>query len=133
MPYAAASTHGRLLDRLNQRRRSLGISCAVLARRTGVSLRTIQRILSGEELNPGFSTVASLAHELGIGLRFDDEVDVHKIRRRQAEQKARRLLALVQGNAALEAQAVSSRTMNDLRKQTINELLAGPPRKLWAD
>ena len=122
-----------LSSRLNERRERLGISCAVLASRTGVSLRSIQRILSGEETNPGFSTVASLAQELGIGVRFDDEVDIRTIRRRQAERKAERILAIVQGSSALEAQAVSRGTMHDLREKTINELLAGPPRKLWAD
>jgi transcriptional regulator with XRE-family HTH domain len=119
--------------RLNERRERLGISCSVLARRTGISLRSVQRILSGEETNPGFSTVAGLARELGVGVRFDDEVDVRTIRRRQAERKAERLLAIVQGSSALEAQALSRETIRDLREKTINELLAGSDRKLWAD
>jgi hypothetical protein len=93
----------------------------------------VQRILSGEETNPGFSTVAGLARELGVGVRFDDEVDVRTIRRRQAERKAERLLAIVQGSSALEAQALSRETIRDLREKTINELLAGSDRKLWAD
>jgi transcriptional regulator with XRE-family HTH domain len=120
-------------QRLNERRRRLGISCAVLARRTGVSLRNVQRILSGEETNPGFSTVASLARELGLGIRFEDQADVRAIRRRQAEQKAARILAIVQGTCALEAQAVSRETMRDLRERTIHELLGGSDRRLWAD
>jgi transcriptional regulator with XRE-family HTH domain len=119
--------------RLNERRERLGISCSVLARRVGVSLRSVQRILSGEELNPGFSTVAKLAGELGVSVRFDDEVDVRTFRRRQAERKAERILAIVQGSSALEAQGLSRETLRDLREKTINELLAGSPRKLWAD
>lgn len=122
-----------LSRRLNGRREKLGISCSVLARRTGISLRSVQRVLSGEETNPGFSTVAKLARVLGVGVRFDDEVDVRTIRRRQAERKAERILAIVQGSSALEAQALSRKTMRDLREQTIHELLAGSPRKLWAD
>ncbi len=118
---------------LNDRRERLGISCSVLAKRTRLSLRSVQRILSGEETNPGFSTLASLARELGVGVRLDDEADVRTIRRRQAERKADRILAIVQGSSALEAQAVSRKTMRDLREKTINELLAGSPRKLWAD
>jgi transcriptional regulator with XRE-family HTH domain len=122
-----------MFRRLNERRQRLGVSCSVLAKRTGVSLRSVQRVLSGEETNPGFSTVASLAHELGVGVRFDDEVDVRTIRRRQAERKAERILAIVQGSSALEAQALSRETIRDLREKTVNELLAGSPRKLWAD
>jgi hypothetical protein len=93
----------------------------------------VQRILSGEEMNPGFSTVASLARELGVGVHFEDDVDIRTIRRRQAEKKAERILAIVQGNSALEAQSMSRETMRDLREQTIHELLAGSDRKLWAD
>ena len=119
--------------RFNERRERLGISCSVLAKRTGMSLRSIQRILSGEETNPGFSTVASLARELGVGVRFDEEVDVRTIRRRQAERKAERILAIVQGSSALEAQAMARETIRDLREKTINELLAGSDRRLWAD
>jgi len=119
--------------RLNERRERLGISCSVLAKRAGISLRSVQRILCGEELNPGFSTVATLARELGVGVRFDEEVDVRTIRRRQAERKAERILAIVQGTSALEAQGLSRETLRDLREKTINELLAGSDRKLWAE
>jgi transcriptional regulator with XRE-family HTH domain len=120
-------------SRLSERREKLGLSCSVLARRVGISLRSVQRILSGEEANPRFATVASLARELGVGVRFDDEVDLRTIRRRQAERKAARILALVQGSSALEAQGLSNKTLRDLREKTIHELLAGSPRKLWAD
>jgi transcriptional regulator with XRE-family HTH domain len=119
--------------RLNERREKLGISCAVLAKRTGISLRSVQRIFSGEESNPGFSIVASVARELGLGVRFDDEMDVPTIRKRQAERKADRLLAIVQGSSALEAQAVPRKSIREMREKTINELLAGSDRKLWAD
>jgi transcriptional regulator with XRE-family HTH domain len=119
--------------RLKARRERLGISCSVLAKRVGISLRSVQRILSGEETNPGFSTVAALAHELGVGVRFDDELDIRAIRRRQAERKAERIVAIVQGSSALEAQGVSRETLRELREKTINELLAGSNRKLWAD
>ena len=130
--YMAQTTHP-MFRHLSERRRRLGISCAVLAKRIGVSLRSVQRILSGEETNPGISTVASLARELGVGVRFVDEVDVRTMRRRQAERKTKRILAIVQGSSALEARSLSRKTMRDLREKTINELLAGSDRKLWAD
>jgi transcriptional regulator with XRE-family HTH domain len=120
-------------SRLNERREKLGLSCAVLAKRAGISLRSVQRILSGEETNPGFATVTSLARELGVGVRFEDEVDVRTIRRQQAERKAARILALVQGTSALEAQGLDRETLRDLREKTIHELLAGSPRRLWAE
>jgi hypothetical protein len=93
----------------------------------------VQRILSGDEVNPGFATLSALARELGIGVRFDDQLPIASIRRRQAERKADRVLAIVQGSSALEGQAVSRQTMKKLREKTINELLAGSPRKLWSN
>lgn len=122
-----------ITQRLNARREKLGISCALLAKRLGVSLRTVQRILSGEEMNPGFATIHALARELGLGVRLDEETDIRAVRRRQAEHKADRLLAIVQGTSALEGQAMDRETVADLREKTIHELLAGPNRKLWAD
>jgi transcriptional regulator with XRE-family HTH domain len=118
---------------LNKRRQRLGMSYAVLAKRIGISLRSVRRILSGGETNAGISTVASLARELGVSVRFVDEVDVRTMRRRQAERKTKRILAIVQGSSALEARSLSRKTMRDLREKTINELLAGSDRKLWAD
>jgi transcriptional regulator with XRE-family HTH domain len=116
----------------DQRRKRMGLSCAALAKRTGLSLRTVQRVLSGSEPDPGFSTVAKLARELGVALRFDED-DVHALRRKQAEKKAGQIIALVQGTSALESQALSSEALRDLRERTINELLAGSNRKLWGD
>lgn len=118
---------------LNQRRQKLGISCAVLAKRAGISLRSVQRILSGEETNPGLATLTALARELGVGVCLDDQADVYTLRRRQAERKAQRILAIVQGSSALEAQGLPRKSLREMRDKTIHELLAGSPRKLWAD
>ena len=121
-----------LSRRFDRRRQDLGLSCAALAHRTGLSLRTVQRVLSGNEKDPGFSTVASLANALGVSMRFDED-DLHEVRRKQAERKAERIVALVQGTSALEAQALSQQSMRDLKERTVHELLAGSSRKLWAE
>jgi hypothetical protein len=93
----------------------------------------VQRILSREETNPGLKTFSALAHELGVSISLQHEMAASEILRKQAERKAKRILALVHGNAALEAQTASSQTMRDLREITIQELLAGSRRRLWAD
>ena len=120
-----------LSTRLNNRRKKLGLSCAALAGRTGLSLRTVQRIMSGEEGDPGFSTVASLCEAMGMRLEFG-EIDVAGLRRKQAEQKADRIVAMVQGTSGLESQALAKRTLRDLREKTVIQLLAGSNHKLWA-
>lgn len=121
-----------LASRLNERREALGLSCAALAQRTGLSLRTVQRALSGNGSDPSFSTIASLAEGLGVGVRFE-EMDADVMRRRQASEKAERLVALVQGTAALESQGLSAAALRDLRNRMIHDLLAGSNHKLWAE
>jgi transcriptional regulator with XRE-family HTH domain len=120
-------------QQFDRRRLELGFSCAALATRTGLSLRTVQRVLGGEESDPAFSTVVALGNALGIAVRFDDKADVRKLRRRQAERKASHVLALVQGTSALEAQGLSPKAMRDVHERTVNELLAGSNKRLWAD
>ena len=122
-----------LSQRLNERREDLGMSCAVLSRLTGLSLRTVQRVLSGTEIDPGFATVAAIAKALGASLRLDEEQDINAVRLRQAERKAERLVSLVRGTSALEAQPVDKETAKSFRDRTVKELLSGSNRKLWAE
>jgi hypothetical protein len=56
-----------------------------------------------------------------------------EILEKQARKKAERLVGMVQGTSALEAQAVSSRHIGQMIKKTIHELLAGSRRSLWAE
>jgi transcriptional regulator with XRE-family HTH domain len=128
-----AATIETIFKRLNERRQDLGMSCAALAKATGLSLRTVQRVLSGEEKDPGFRTVSALAEALGASLRLQAEADLNTLRRDQAERKAERIVALVKGTSALEGQAVDGETEKALRERTVRDLLAGSNRKLWAE
>lgn len=121
-----------LLAKLEHRRREMGLSCAAVAQRSQLSLRTVQRVLSGQEKDAGFTTVLRLAECLGLSIDVSGPA-VEDMRLRQAQQKARRLVAQVQGNAALETQGVSKEMVERMEQQTVHELLAGPPRRLWAE
>ena len=57
-----------ILAALDDRRRELGMSMSVLARRSGVSLPTLQRVLRGR--NGGMlATLEAIARALGTELR----------------------------------------------------------------
>lgn len=127
---------------LDRRRRDLGMSYRVVSEMSGVSLPVVQRILSAKLQSPSFPNVMAVAKALGGGVpriepdgycTFDFPVSAEKLRERQAEKKARRLVSLVQGTSALEAQAVGSDTYNDMIRRTTRELLVGPGRRLWAE
>ena len=125
-----------LLKDLDVRRRDLGLSYELLAKRCGVSRPTVQRILSGRHPSASFANIVAIAESLGLAIRDppqDSKVDPGRLRREQAERKARKLVALVQGTSGLEGQAVDRVAVESMVEQTTHELLAGPKRKLWSD
>lgn len=123
----------KLCESLNVRRRRLRMSCSVLARRSGVSMPTVVRILSGTYSKASFANVAAVAEALGIGIKFEPVTKIADLREAQARQKARRLVGMVQGTSGLEAQALDDDELTDMTRQTVHELLAGSSRKLWSE
>jgi transcriptional regulator with XRE-family HTH domain len=122
-----------LLLALDRRRRDLGLSYDLLSKRCGVSRPTVQRILSGRQAAASFSNILAIAESLGLALRLDSKVAPPELKREQAERKARKLVALVQGTSGLEGQAVDRETIESMVEQTTQELLAGSKRRLWSD
>lgn len=128
-----------LLEQLEARRARLGISKIQLARRSGVSLPTVHRLLSGKEKRPHLDTLSALAVALGVEVRLASTAHMHEstkvraFREEQAREKAASLTRLVQGTMALEAEAVGVEVLEEMQEQTMHTLLAGPPRRLWGD
>ncbi len=123
----------QMLKNLDKRRRELGLSYELLSKRCGVSRPTVQRILSGQNAAASFANIVAIAESLGLALRFDSTVDPAAFKREQAERKAKKLVSLVQGTSGLEGQAVDSKAVNSMIKQTTHELLAGSKRRLWSE
>ena len=122
-----------LLTSLDQRRRDLGLSYDLLSKRSGVSRPTVQRILSGRQAAASFSNILAIAEALGLTLQFDSHAAPHQLKHAQAERKAKKLVALVQGTSGLEGQAVDQEAVESMIAQTTVELLAGSKRKLWSE
>ncbi len=126
-----------LFRQLDDLRSELGMSCAALAKRAGLGLRTVQRILAGEESDGRVKSIVALARALGARIEIEPsgeirlDADPTALRQEQAEAKARRLVSMVQGTSALEAQAVSSEVVVSMNASTTAQLLAGPDRRLW--
>ncbi len=122
-----------LLKNLDERRRDLGLSYELLSKRCGVSRPTVQRILSGRHVAASFANIVAIAESLGLDLRFDARVDAGDLKREQAERKAKKLVALVQGTSGLEDQAVDKKAVASMVEQTTQELLTGSKRRLWSE
>ena len=117
---------------LNSRRIELDMTFAVLAERSGLSLPTVQRILAGKQ-EPTSGHLNALAEAMGMALKLVPKVRPTQLKLRQAQAKAQRLVALSQGTAALEAQAVGQKTRKNLVKETVQQLLAKPKQLLWSN
>lgn len=126
-------TSGDILAELDLRRRELRMPVLVLAKRSGVPFRTVQRIIGGRHDKATWASVHALARALGLDLELRSVVDAESLREQQARKKAERLMRMVQGTAALEAQAVAPQKYEQMLRRTIHEILAGPARKLWVE
>lgn len=119
------------LRKLDVRRRQLGMSRAVLARRAKISVPTVHRILTGKEDSPSVQTLEALASALGMSVQFVETVDAETLREQQAQQRAAHMVGMVQGTMGLEAQAIGSQEIELLQRRNAHRLLAGSNRRLW--
>src|SRR2546426_6815411 len=100
------------LKQLNDRRKEIGMTFAVLAQWSRVPLPTVQRILYGDERRPDFHKVSAIARALGITLTIAPTsttmttIPAQEFRRQQAERKAQQLVSMTQATSGLESQAV---------------------------
>lgn len=126
------ATHRLQSEYLERRRRELGISRPVLAQRSGVSLPTVTRILTGDLNHTSVANVRTVAAALGVELAVEATTDSHELREREALAKATKIVRLVQGSSGLEAQAVDPVAYQRMINQTTHELMAGSRRRIWA-
>jgi len=122
-----------LLAELEHRRRELRMPYRALARRSGVGLRTVHRVLSRDTSNLNLRTLTAIADALGADVGLVRRRGIRAIQRRHAKAKAKRLAAIAQGTAALEGQAVSPDAMADLAQDIEKKLLVGPKIRLWSE
>jgi transcriptional regulator with XRE-family HTH domain len=127
------------LSQLDERRKALGMSRSALARRSGVSLPTVQRVLTGTEPTPSLPVVHALAQALGVQVNLGHDAAIRsttsatEFRRQRALTKARQLTGMLQATMGLEAQAVAPQTLDDLTERQAEQLLGGSGRRLWDD
>ena len=118
-----------LARELDTRLKNLGMTQRQLAARAQVGLATVQRVLRGRSAT--LDSISKVARALGLEVDVRVREEINDLRLRQARQKARRLVGLVQGSAGLEGQAVDERALHEMVERTARELLEGRARVLW--
>ena len=106
------------------------MSISDLARRSGVSRATVIRILGGKDENYSVSNLQGILSALGMKMDLS-AIPAKRFKDAIATQKARRLIALTQGNVALESQAVSA-AFARAHLEAAKARIASSSRKLWA-
>lgn len=122
-----------LFEKLELRRRELGLSQANLAAKCGVSLPTVHRILTGHASAASIENTLAIAQALGMDLDAVPRVKPKEVLEQQARKKAERLVGMVQGTSALESQGLPADQIALMIKKTTKELLAGSRHRLWAE
>ena len=127
-----AKLYEGIVSQLNRQKEDLGMTYAVIATRSGVSEPTVKRILSGQHPSAHFAYVLAIAECLGVDLLAKPK-SAHKIRLKQAKEKALKILKLVRGNAALEGNKLSKSATARMLQNTTLKLLSGPSKHLWSN
>ena len=128
-----------LFQELEKRRKELGMSRLALARRSRVSLPTINRILSDKQDGNGqlpkggrasFANVAAVADALGLTLTAPEKATSDEFCQQEARRKAKRVVGMVQGTSGLEGQGLDQQEMESLVVKATKRILKSK-RKLW--
>ncbi len=120
----------RFLRFYKNRINELDMSISDLARRSGVSRATVIRILGGKDERYSVSNLQAVLSALGMKMDLL-AIPAKGFKNSIATQKAKRLIALTQGNVALESQAVSAASAQEHLEAT-KARIASSSRKLWA-
>jgi transcriptional regulator with XRE-family HTH domain len=127
-----------ILEKLDQRRRDLGVPYHALASLSKLGIATVQRTLQGTT-EARLETLDSLARALGTTLTLGvnrqmiAEASVDAMLSARAGEKAETLVGLAQGTAGLEGQAVTRKARQAAVRELTRKLLTGSRRKLWED
>ena len=91
------------LDLINQiivRKKQINITVDNLAKLSGVSIRTINRLLKNEDVK--LSTIEHVTNFLGLDFAGNEQVSLSTLKEQRAHEKALFLASIVQGTSALE-------------------------------
>ena len=113
-------------------RSALGMTQGQLAERVGSSQRAIVR-LEKEEGDPQFSTLKKVAESLNCELlvRFVPKVDMEKLVREKARDRAENLVAMSVASANLEIQKPEKSVVRDEVRRLTQEIFSKKRSSLW--
>ena len=123
-------TRSQLIEKIEIRKEVLGISIENLAKLSHSGIRTVNRLLAGEDVK--LSTVEKITNILGLDFAGNETIPLKELEKQRAKQKAIFMASLVQGTSALEMQGLEKNTLDKMIHKFEKEFLAGAYRDhLW--
>jgi predicted DNA-binding mobile mystery protein A len=115
-------------------RTTLGMTQEQLGRRASQDGRLIRLLESGKG-DPQLSTLKKTANglECDLIIRFVPRKPILKLMRERAEKKAKQIIQLSKGSAALEEQEPEEKYIKHQIKERVEELIDKKPSLLWED
>ena len=119
-----------LINKIIERKKQLGITVENLAQLSGVSPRTINRVLQNEDVK--LSTIEALTEFLGLDFAGNEVISFKDLQKSRAHEKAILLASIVQGTSALEMQGLEDDGINNIVSMYEKEFLYGEYKQtLW--
>lgn len=119
-----------LINQIIRRKEQLGITVENLAKLSGVSIRTINRLLKNEDVK--LSTIEHVTNFLGLDFAGNEQVPLSVLKQQRAHEKALFLASIVQGTSALEMQGLEDESLNAIISSYEHEFLSGSYQNtLW--
>ena len=112
-----------LINQIIARKEHLGITIENLAKLSGISVRTVNRLLKNEDVK--LSTVEHVTNFLGLDFAGNEQVSLSALKKHRAHEKALFLASIVQGTSALEMQGLEDENLNNIIATYEQEFLSG--------
>ena len=119
-----------LIEKIIARKKELNITVENLAKLSGVSVRTINRLLKNEDVK--LSTIERVTDFLGLDFAGNEVVSLEELKKQRAREKALFLASIVQGTSALEMQGLEEDSLKNIITNYEEAFLKGEYKNtLW--
>ena len=123
-------TRSQLINKIEIRKKELGISIENLAILSHSGVRTVNRLLAGKDVK--LSTIEKITNILGLDFAGNETIALKELEKKRAKQKAIFMASLVQSTSALEMQGLEKNTLEKMIHRFEKEFLTGSYKdRLW--
>jgi len=123
-------TRIELVQKVQQRKKTLNITIENLAKLSGLGIRTVNRFFAADDVK--LSTVEKITNLLGLDFSGNETVSIEELKQKRAKEKAMFMGSLVQGTSALEQQGLEKKSIEKIIFRFEKEFLSGAYQdRLW--